>query len=114
MKKILLVFCLFLSAFLNAQYNSNTDVFRGVLYDLQTGQHLEGATVTIECDNTRLITMTDDNGYFALSNNPKLCYKVKISMSGFEEKILENINRFQDVEYYIGLEQKKVQQPKRL
>ncbi|MEO6188975.1 MAG: carboxypeptidase-like regulatory domain-containing protein [Saprospiraceae bacterium] len=103
--------------FTNAQVNTSifpTETFRGVLYDLQTGQHLEGASISIECDQISVTTMTDDSGYFTLSGAPKSCFKVKISMSGFEDKVLENINRVQDVEYYIGLEQKKVQQPKNL
>ncbi len=117
MKNILLIGFLLLNLFANAQLNpsvANTEVFRGVLYDLQTGEHLEGASVSIECDNKLISTLTDDQGYFILVDAPKSCLSIKISMSGYEDRVLENITRVKDVEYYIGLDPKKVMQPKQL
>ncbi|MEP7195947.1 MAG: carboxypeptidase-like regulatory domain-containing protein [Saprospiraceae bacterium] len=114
MKNILFLGLFLISIFSKAQTAStlaNPEIFRGVLYDLSSGQHLEGASVSIECDAAKIATMTDDNGYFMLMGAPKSCLRIRISMTGYEDKILENIQRVQDVEYYIGLEQKRVKQP---
>ncbi|HMW37768.1 MAG: carboxypeptidase-like regulatory domain-containing protein [Saprospiraceae bacterium] len=117
MKKLFIIASLFLGAWCYGQDQLTTaseDVFRGVLYDLHSGNHLEGAAISLLCDQKQFSVMTDENGYFMLPAIPKGCFTMKISMTGFEDKVLDNINSFKDVEYYIGLEQKKVQQPKLL
>ena len=86
------------------------NVFKGVLYDLTTGQRLEGASISIECDTIQTATLTDENGYFILHGAPTTCFKITISMTGFEDKVLEKVSNVLEVEYYIGLEQTKVKQ----
>jgi hypothetical protein len=65
--------------------------------------------IKIENQTNEFITMSDVEGYFFLLGAPKGGFKVKISMTGYEDKILENVQRITDVEYHLGLEQKKVQ-----
>ncbi|MCC6817096.1 MAG: carboxypeptidase-like regulatory domain-containing protein [Saprospiraceae bacterium] len=96
-----------------AQLNTpaiNPNKFKGVLYDLKTGHRLEGASISIECDQTKVNTLTDENGYFILHGAPTNCFTVTITMPGFERKVLEHVNNILEVEYYIGLEQTKVKQ----
>lgn len=102
-----------LSLFSRAQIQSamiQPNVFKGVLYDLSSGQRLEGASISIECDKVKVNTLTDENGYFILSGAPNTCFKITISMPGFEDKILDNVSNVLEVEYYIGLDQQKVKQ----
>ena len=110
MKQFLLLGMLFLSAFSNAQLNSEThpEIFRGVLFDLKSNQPIEGALLTISSTLGEMITMTDEEGFFIVPGAPKSNFKVVISMTGYEDKILEQVNRVSDVEYHIGLEPKRV------
>ena len=110
MKLFLLLGMLFLSAFSNAQLNSEThpEIFRGVLFDLKTSQPIEGALLTISSPLGEMVTMTDEEGFFIVPGAPKSNFRVIISMTGYEDKVLEQVSRVNDVEYHIGLEPKKV------
>jgi hypothetical protein len=52
--------------------------------------------------------MTDAGGYFTLFNIPRETATLRISMAGYEDKIITNIQKSEDVEYHIGMEPKKL------
>lgn len=112
MKKMLMIIGLILaSVWGNAQLSSNSkpEVFRGVIYDLKNSQPLEGAEIRIYTLSGELLTMTDENGSFNLAGITKTPFKLVISMTGYEDKVLDQVYRVNDIEYFIGLQQKGVQ-----
>ena len=111
MKQLVLMgVLLFISLITNAQWmtNNQPDAIRGVLYDKNTNLKIEAAMITVETNSTTLSTMTDADGYFLIKGLPKEGVTIKISMPGYEEKVISNFSHFDDVEFYIGLDQKKV------
>ncbi len=104
---------LMLSVLGNAQLSSDSrpEVFRGVIYDLRTSRPLEGAEVRIQTLGGEIHTMTDESGYFSLSGVSKSPFRLIISMTGYQDKVLEQVSRLDEVEYYIGLEQRGVKHP---
>ncbi|NOT38466.1 MAG: carboxypeptidase regulatory-like domain-containing protein [Saprospiraceae bacterium] len=113
MKNVMLLGFLMLSLFSRAQVQSaliQPNTFKGVLYNINSGQRLEGASISIECDQVKVSTLTDENGYFVLQGAPNSCFKITISMPGFEDKVLDNVNNILEVEYFIGLDENRVRQ----
>ncbi|MDQ3140820.1 MAG: carboxypeptidase-like regulatory domain-containing protein [Bacteroidota bacterium] len=96
--------------FSNAQLiNGNKpQTMKGFVFDKSTNQRIDGAMITFETPQTRMLTMTDAEGYFSISSSSSIGLTLIISMPGYEDKVLKNIQSFSDVEYYIGLESKKV------
>ncbi|NOT38467.1 MAG: carboxypeptidase regulatory-like domain-containing protein [Saprospiraceae bacterium] len=86
------------------------NTIKGVLYNTKTGQRLEGASISLECALVKVTTLTDENGYFAIQGASGSCFKITISMPGFEDKVLENVNNILEAEYFIGLDENKVRQ----
>ncbi|MBK7230981.1 MAG: carboxypeptidase-like regulatory domain-containing protein [Saprospiraceae bacterium] len=111
MKKLMIFMgLLMMSVFVNAQLNdgSKPEIFKGVVYDLKTSQPLNGAEIKIQTLVGEMITLSDDLGYFLLTGVAKTPFNITISMTGYEDKILHQVNKVEDVEYYIGLEPKGV------
>ncbi|MEW6193565.1 MAG: TonB-dependent receptor [Bacteroidota bacterium] len=71
---------------MNAQ---TTGKISGKILDDQTGEPLIGVNVIIE--GTRLGSSSDINGDFYIINIPPGTYRVKISMVGYETKIVQNV-----------------------
>ncbi|MBK9271148.1 MAG: carboxypeptidase-like regulatory domain-containing protein [Saprospiraceae bacterium] len=111
MKKLMIfASLLMMSVLVNAQLSdaSKPEIFRGVIYDLKTSQPINGAEIKIQALTGEWVTLTDESGYFLLSGISKTPFNLIVSMTGYEEKTLVQVNRVEDVEYYIGLEPKGV------
>lgn len=110
MKKLLFMGGLMMWSFLTvAQFGSNKpEVIRGVLFDKATNVRLEAAVITVDLGGYTVSSMTDAGGYFTLFNIPRETATLRISMSGYEDKIISNIQKSEDVEYHIGMEPKKL------
>ena len=106
----ILVAMLFTSVFSNAQLIQGTqpERFTGVLFDKSNNQRLEAAMITVEMGSTPLIVMTDAEGRFSLVGIPKDVFTIKISISGYREKVISNVHKLEDVEFHIGLEPLKL------
>ena len=79
--------CLFLLFSINVFAQNQGDLL-GRVIDGETGFGLEGATIQIE--NTDFYTITDQNGYFEITNIPTSSFNVTASFIGF--KSLTNFN----------------------
>jgi hypothetical protein len=89
-KFISLSFLFFFSALINAQ--DITGNLEGLVTD-SLGNLLPGVNITVQSDNLQGIkgTATNVNGYFNIFYLPVGRYKVKISMIGFREVVVENV-----------------------
>lgn len=62
---------------------STTGIISGVVTDSETGAKLSGVNVVIK--GTNLSTVTDENGYYVITNVPPGTYQVKVSLVGYGE-----------------------------
>lgn len=112
MKQLVLIGGMILmSVFSNAQWNDvyQPSVIKGVLFDKTNNVKLEAAFISIDLGGQIVNAMTDNQGSFVLNNLPKNVVSVKIIMPGYEDKVISNIQSFDDIEYHIAMEPKKVQ-----
>ncbi|PKP37360.1 MAG: hypothetical protein CVT98_06180, partial [Bacteroidetes bacterium HGW-Bacteroidetes-15] len=68
-------------------------VIKGIVYDSQTNQPLEYATVSlIRLDNNSLVTgtITDSNGYFRIAGIDVGFYRIEITFIGYNTKVIDN------------------------
>ncbi len=89
-KFISLFFLFFFSVLINAQ--DITGNLEGLVSD-SLGTPLPGVNITVQSNNLQGIkgTATNERGYFNIFFLPVGNYKVKISMIGFRELIIENV-----------------------
>ena len=91
MKKLLLfalsVFCIGTIA---AQNISFTQTVKGTILDEQSGNVLNGATVTVEGYQSKG-NITDSTGVFKLTSIPIGRQTIKVSLIGYEEAVIRNI-----------------------
>ncbi|MBL7730697.1 MAG: TonB-dependent receptor [Chitinophagaceae bacterium] len=90
MKKVFSTWLLLLSVFaLSAQSSALTQTIRGVVVDEQSGHTLAWATVKLEGGTASAIT--DTTGSFRLKNIPLGRQAIRISLTGYEEVVIPNI-----------------------
>ncbi|MEH6681238.1 MAG: TonB-dependent receptor [Sediminicola sp.] len=95
LKKIILVFLLFISALSTAQTSGS---LKGKILEQATKQPVMGASVVL--DNIQLGAITDPNGVFIIDNIPAGSYSVTISYIGFQTKNITEITIVPDKTYY--------------
>jgi hypothetical protein len=74
-----------------AQNNLFTQTIKGNVIDEQSGNILPGATVLVDGLKTRIIYISDSTGNFKLQNVPIGRQTLKISLIGYEDALLQNI-----------------------
>lgn len=85
--QLLIIALTLLSTQLQAQQPAN--VLRGTIIDQILQQPVTNATVTIY--ETEKSVVSDDNGYFRFNNVPLGTYRLVISHTGFEDRVMEGI-----------------------
>lgn len=114
MKKLTVLIVLFISAFnAVAQNSSFTQTIKGTVIDEQSGNILEG--VTISLDNNTINSISDSKGVFTLEKVPIGRQNIKASTSGYEEAFIANIEVTSSKEVVIEIRLKeKVQKMEEL
>src|SRR6185503_81963 len=88
MRKAIFLLVLFFAAFItNAQDIYLSQTVKGTVIDEQSGNVLSNATVTIE----KTGTVTDSLGNFKLKNIPIGRQTIRVSLIGYEESVVSNI-----------------------
>lgn len=106
MKKLTLLLTLVTAVWsVNAQNALFTQKIKGIVVDEQSGNTLEGVTVSI--DNINLNTISDNKGSFTLENVPIGRQDIKASMSGYEEAYVANIEVTSSKEVIIEIKLKE-------
>jgi len=88
MKRLFTLIFLFSIHFAFAQ---NVQTIRGQVTDAQSNYPIVGAVIVVLNSNPLLGTTTDDNGYFRLEKVPLGRHTIKLSMLGYEERIIPNV-----------------------
>jgi hypothetical protein len=105
MKKILLISLSFLMLInLNAQVGNYTQTIKGVVIDEQSGNVIPNATVSIENNNT---TISDINGMYKLINIPIGRQNIKVTVLGYEDSFIANIEVTSSKEVVIEIKLKE-------
>jgi outer membrane receptor protein involved in Fe transport len=76
-------------------YAGTTGIISGVIQDSAAGEKLAGVNVIVE--GTNLTTVTDQNGYYVITNVPPGEYKVSSSLVGYGDVMVENVSVVMDV-----------------
>ena len=76
-------------------YAGTTGVISGVITDSATGEKLVGVNVIVE--DTTLTTVTNQNGYYAITNVPPGDYKVTASLVGYSDTQVVKVSVIMDV-----------------
>ncbi len=85
--------------------NSQKNTLSGIVYDARTRETLIGAALLLN-DGSNTGTVSDQNGFFSLSNIPQDTIELDVSYLGYERKIvtvLFNDSRKQFIEIYLKL-----------
>lgn len=91
MKNIyVLLVALSVSSWLTAQNNTISQTIRGVIIDYQSGNTLKGATIVL-VNSQKNSTVSDFNGAFKLTNVPIGRQHLKITLVGYEDASVQNI-----------------------
>ncbi len=88
---VLLMFIGMANSLSAQQYDSYTQVFRGVVKDAQTEMPLPGATVMILGSDPVKGTATDTSGRFRMENLPLGRMDIQVSMVGYMPRVLRNL-----------------------
>jgi Ca-activated chloride channel family protein len=90
MKRAMIFFMIFLMFFFYVSiYAATTGTISGKITDKETGSSIPGANIVIE--NTSFGAASDSNGVFSIVNVPAGKYTVRISMIGYQEKIIKKV-----------------------
>ena len=76
-------------------YAGTTGIISGIAVDSESGGKLAGVNVIIK--GTGLTTVTDENGYYVITNVPPGNYKVVFSLVGYGDTEIEKIGVLMDV-----------------
>ena len=76
---------------LSAQQNSFTQTIKGTVLDEQSGHTLTGVTVQLEGGASAIAASTDSLGNFSLKQVPVGRQNIKVTMVGFEDAFVANI-----------------------
>jgi len=79
-----------------------TGIISGTITDSETGQKLAGVNVIVE--GTDLTTVTDENGYYVITNVPPGDYAVTASLIGYSDVRMEKVSVLMDVVASVGFE----------
>ena len=92
MKHLLLGALLLINSLLaTAQNNTLTQTIRGTVVDEQSGNILSGVTVLLEGASASIGSVSDDKGNFKLQQVPVGRQAIRVSIMGYEEALLQNI-----------------------
>lgn len=92
MKRMILLAILLLPGYiLHAQGQAPVQVIKGQVLDEQSGSILPLATVTLEAAGAVNMTFTDSAGVFRLRNVPVGRHTIRITLVGYEEAVIRNI-----------------------
>ena len=106
MKKLTAIIALMMSFFTaTAQNNLFTQTIKGIVLDEQSGNILEG--VSISLDNIPINSISDNKGAFVLEKVPIGRQNIKASMSGYEETYIANIEVTSSKEVVIEIKLKE-------
>ena len=78
-----------------AVYSGTTGIISGAVTDSATGEKLAGVNVVVE--GTSLTTVTDENGYYVITNVPPGGYKVTTSLVGYADSQIQKVSVLMDV-----------------
>jgi len=92
---IALLFMLQSLAIISPAFAGTTGIISGTVTDAATGEKLAG--VNIEVQGTNLTTVTDENGYFVITNVPPGDYKVTANLIGYAEAMRQKVSVLMDV-----------------
>lgn len=114
MKKLTVLIVLFISTMTAVAQNSSfTQTIKGTVIDEQSGNILEGVTVTV--DNNTINSISDSKGMFTLEKVPIGRQNITASTSGYEEAFIANIEVTSSKEVVIEIKLKeKVQKMEEL
>lgn len=114
MKKLTVLMVLFISVLNAAAQNSSfTQTIKGTVIDEQSGNILEGVTITV--DNNTINSISDSKGVFTLEKVPIGRQNIKASTIGYEEAFIANIEVTSSKEVVIEIRLKeKVQKMEEL
>jgi CarboxypepD_reg-like domain/TonB dependent receptor/TonB-dependent Receptor Plug Domain len=79
------------SLLLNAQDNYLTQTIKGTVIDEQSGHVLSDVTVMVDAINPVIASITDAAGNFKLYKIPVGRQTIKVSFTGYEEAVVQNI-----------------------
>jgi Carboxypeptidase regulatory-like domain len=92
MKRIVtLAGILLLAAGIKAQVNGLSQVIKGTITDEQSGNVIQQATVVLEGSNGTKTVLSDSLGNFKLKNVPVGRQTIRVTLIGYEEAVLRNI-----------------------
>lgn len=76
-------------------YGGTTGIIAGTVTDAATGEKLAGVNVIVE--GTNLTTVTDENGYYVITNVPPGEYKVTAELVGYSDFQVEKVSVVMDM-----------------
>ena len=76
-------------------YSGTTGIISGAVTDSATGEKLAGVNVIVE--GTTLTTVTDENGYYVITNVPPGDYRVTSSLVGYSDAQVRKVSVLMDV-----------------
>jgi len=85
-----LLIALSVSSWLSAQNNPITQTIRGTVFDHQSGNTLKAATIQL-VNSKNNSTVSDSTGAFKLTNVPIGRQNLKITLIGYEDASVQNI-----------------------
>ncbi|MDP4261113.1 MAG: TonB-dependent receptor [Bacteroidota bacterium] len=92
MKKILFfTMTLFATSVISAQEVSLTQTIKGIIIDEQSGNVLHNATIILEGANSQASDISDSLGNFKLRNVPIGRQAIHVTLVGYEEAVIRNI-----------------------
>lgn len=92
---IAFILALIMAVCLSSNVNAaTTGIVSGTVTDMETGEKLQGVNVIIE--GTGLTTVTDENGYYVITNVPPGDHKVIISLVGYKNVVVPSISVIMD------------------
>jgi len=82
-------------ALVSPAYGGTTGIISGTVTDTATGEKLAGVNVIVK--GTNLTTVTDETGYYVITNVPPGEHKVAASLVGYADAQMEKVSVLMDV-----------------
>jgi len=76
-------------------YAGTTGIVSGIVKDSSDNKALAGVNIVIE--GTNLTTVTDENGYYVITNVPPGDHKITASLVGYADAVIEKVTVLMDV-----------------
>jgi len=93
---------LFILALCSHAFGGITGSISGKLLDKSTGQGLPGAIVMLV--DTKLLTIADKYGHYAIKNIPPGIYDIRAKMLGYTTMVMKDVNIRADIDFEVNFE----------